>query len=212
MTRPRNSTGVIIGVLACCWGVRLASAVENIAPAAPQFAARTEDGRSWSGPMATLDIRPELPDGTPAVAELSFAVTDTKGNIFGMRAEINPDSLLRSAHTGWQISLDYVPSSKPGSGILSYAANPNVAPTAASKGTLTGFLREKVLEGTFSSNAKGIASGTFEGSYLVRCWAARRGAASQDQHGSVRGDVSSGYVTLEDSSFATPFCSRFGDL
>lgn len=208
MRRWLNRGSLIVGVAACILGINrtpLADSAANLVPATTVFTARTEDGRSWSGEAAAIDIRSELPDGTPAVAEVAFAVTDAKGNMFGVHVVLEPDRLLRGPQTEWTVSLDYVPSTKPGYGVLSYGPSQSIALSTASKGSLNGLIARKTMQGTFLSNAEGIARGTFEGAYRVRCWAVRQGTAPPDQ-------ITDGYVMTQDSNFSTPFCSRFSDI
>ncbi len=207
--------GATFGMLAAyCGTTPTGIAAETLARATPQFIVRSEDGRDWNGQTATIDIRPELPDGAPAVVEGSFAAMDARGSMIGVHLEMDPGTLLSSSRTGWVVSLDHVQSTRPGFGVLSYARNPTVAPNLASKGALNGWIRGKVLEGAFSSNAEAIASGTFRGAYLLRCWAVGAGALAEkaEKDRPVGGTLSSGYAMAEDTNFSTPFCSRFTDL
>jgi hypothetical protein len=199
---------LIGGVAACVLGFNpppSTGSAENLAPGTSAFTVRTEDGRIWTGEPAAINIRSELPDGTPAVVEVTFAVTDAKGNIFGVHVELEPDRLLRGLETEWTVSLDYAASIKPGYGVLSYASGQSIAPSTASKGSLSGLIAGRTLQGAFSSNAEGITRGTFGGAYRVRCWVVRQGTAPPDK-------ITGGYVMADDSSFSTPFCSRFSDI
>jgi hypothetical protein len=196
---------------ALVWGSGLTTAVDqDFAAATPDFTARTADGTTWKGEKGTIDIRPELPDGTPAVAEIAFAVTDAKGRILGVRVEIDPARLLDSSQPEWTVSLDYVPSTKLGYGVLAYAPNPSTAPRTASKGALTGRHQGTILQGSFTSNATSIAEGTFEGAYRLRCWSVGPGVSTSEA--GPGGHVTGGYAMVEDSGFSTPFCSQFRGL
>src|SRR5262245_15279686 len=194
----------------------IASSVSTVASAQDYalmslpFSVRSTDGMNWKGQAATIDIRPQLPDGTPAVVEIAFTVTAPTGRIFAVHAEIDPERLLDRSPAEWAVSLDYVPSTKPGYGVLSYASSPNASSRTATKGTLKGQHKGKIIEGVFTSNANGLQSGTFKGPYRVRCWA--QNPASADAANMPGGRMSGGYVTVEDSNFATPFCSRFAQL
>lgn len=162
---------------------------------------KTIDGRQWRGGAARIEVYSPLP-GQPAVAKISWAVSDDHGQRLGVYAELSPSALLDGSS---RVKLDGKGPTRPGLGVLSYGTLRK--PVIVEAGNLAMMMRGAKFSGSLETDAAAVRSATFEGTYAVECF-----VKAEALRLPANGSLSGGEVLASDEEFETDFCRPFKRL
>lgn len=162
------------------------------------FVLRTVDGRQWRGGIARIEVYGPL-SGRPAIAKVSFAVSDIAGMRLGVYAEVSPSALLEATA---QVRIDGKSRTTPGLGVISYGTPRK--PVIVESGHLAVTIRDGKFSGSLVTDEMALRSATFEGAYTVECLVSATALGVP-----ANGSLSNGEILASDEEFATEFCRAF---
>jgi hypothetical protein len=221
-TQALQWTAVVLGATALIAGCSFGSGPEvetrsdedsELGPSSGELVVVTADGERWVGPAPRIRIIAPLPDGRPAVADVSLSVASPRGTLLGVHFELAPSTLADAGR--WEVDLDSEKPTRPGFGVVSYGSVN--APRSARSGRLSAETDGKTLTGTFAAHTPevpSLASAKFEGRYTVECYVPEEAMPEvPPAEGSVGSSAGPGAFALHrDVRLESEFCAQFRGL